>query len=509
MAVMLLAGMILLFSLPCVPDRASGAAPASAPLSEATQACIDCHQDLHPGLVADWRAGRHAKTAPGTALERAEGERRISAASVPPALRSVAVGCYECHSLNGSAHKDNFDHAGYRINIVVSPRDCETCHPTEVKEYSGSKKAHALANLESNPVFMCLVEAVDALKGSKGGKEAPIKASEATKDETCYACHGTQVEVTGRKTVSTDAGEMEFPELRNWPNQGVGRVNPDGSLGACTSCHPRHRFAIGVARRPYTCGQCHLEPDVPAFDVYHESKHGNIFSSSGGEWNFDNVPWVAGRDFFAPTCAVCHGSLLATTNGTPVAARTHDFGSRPWVRIFGLIYSHPQPKSGMTFLIRNKDGLPLPTAFSGEPAAPFLIDKDEQAARLDRMKGICRSCHTSGFTDGHFTKFAASVAEADRMVLAATLLLQGAWDAGLADKSNPFDEGIELKWVREWLFYANSVRFGSAMMGPDYATFKHGWWDLTDNIAEMTDLIRLKQDKGINCPCPSSPPTPR
>ena len=474
LAMALSAGMILLVSIPGIPAWAAEAAPASVPLSDETQACLDCHQDLHPGLVADWRASRHAKVAPGAALKKAEGERRISTASIPPALRDVAVGCYECHSLNGPAHKDNFDHGGYKINVVVSPRDCETCHATEAEQYSGSTKAHALDNLEKNPVFMTLVEAVDALKGSKGGKKAPIKASEATKDETCYACHGTHVAVAGLKTVSTDAGEMQFPELLNWPNQGVGRANPDGSLGACTSCHPRHRFDIGVARRPYTCSQCHLEPDVPAFDVYHESKHGNIFASSGGKWNFEHVPWVAGRDFFAPTCAVCHSSLLATSDGTVVAARTHDFGSRPWVRIFGLIYSHPQPKAGTTFLIRNKDGLPLPTAFTGEPAGTFLIDKDEQAKRLGRMKGICRSCHASGFTDGHFTKFAASTAEADRMVLAATVLLQGAWDAGLADKSNPFDEAIELKWVREWLFSANSVRFGSAMMGPDYATFKHG-----------------------------------
>jgi hypothetical protein len=33
------------------------------------------------------------------------------------------------------------------------------------------------------------------------------------------------------------------------------------------------------------------------------------------------------------------------------------------------------------------------------------------------------------------------------------------------------------------------------MMGPDYTTFKQGWWDLTNNLAEMTDLIKLKEGK--------------
>jgi hydroxylamine dehydrogenase len=493
MRVMLSGVMLFLLYVPGAYAQAKDAAPSSVPLSEGTKACIDCHKDLHPGLVQDWLASRHAKITPETALKTPEAGRRISATSVPDGLRSVAVGCYECHTLNPAAHKDNFDHAAYKVNVVVSPNDCKTCHPSEAEQYAGSKKAFALANLDKNPVFNALVEAIDGIKGIKNRKLVHLKSSEATKNDTCYACHGTQVVVKGFKTVSTDVGDMQFPELVNWPNQGVGRINPDGSFGACTSCHPRHRFAIGVARKPYTCAQCHREPDVPAWDVYHGSKHGNIFLSTEREWTFENVPWVAGRDFFAPTCATCHNSLLSTPDGTTVAARTHDFGSRPWVRIFGLIYAHPQPKSGKTYSIKNKDGLPLPTSFTGEPASAYLIDKDEQTKRLDQMKKICQSCHASGFTNGHFTKFAASIAEADQMVKAATLLLQGAWDAKLADKSNPFDEAIEQKWMKQWLFYANSVRFGSAMMGADYATFKQGWWDLTNNLEEMVDLIELKQ----------------
>ena len=71
------------------------------------------------------------------------------------------------------------------------------------------------------------------------------------------------------------------------------------------------------------------------------------------------------------------------------------------------------------------------------------------------------------------------------MVLAATRLLLQAWQKKLADKSNPFDEAFEQMWIKEWLFYANSVRYGSAMAGPDYATFENGWWDLTRNLEEM------------------------
>ena len=45
---------------------------------------------------------------------------------------------------------------------------------------------------------------------------------------------------------------------------------------------------IEVARKPYTCGQCTIsDPDVPAFEVYKESKHGNIFFSMQHGWNWN------------------------------------------------------------------------------------------------------------------------------------------------------------------------------------------------------------------------------
>ncbi len=50
------------------------------------------------------------------------------------------------------------------------------------------------------------------------------------------------------ETRDTDAGELEFPIIKGWPNQGVGRVNPDGSLGACSACHTRHLFSAEEAK---------------------------------------------------------------------------------------------------------------------------------------------------------------------------------------------------------------------------------------------------------------------
>jgi len=468
----------------------AGAQAPSDALSDETQQCVACHEQYTPGIVADWRASRHARVTPAVALEKPPLERRVSATQIPEDLREVVVGCYECHGRNLSAHKDAFDHMGTRISVVVSPNDCKTCHPTEVEQYSGSKKAHAVHNLDRNPVYTMLVETLLGARTVKGDRLAAHKASAHTRGASCYACHGTMVTVRGLKKVQSALGEVEVPDLANWPNQGVGRVNPDGTLGSCSACHARHAFSLEVARKPFTCAQCHLEPDVPAFDVYRESKHGNLFLSSQGDANWDAVPWSPGKDFRAPTCATCHNSLLAGPDGTPIAQRTHDFGARMWVRLFGLPYSHPQPKDGRTYRIKNKDGQPLPTTFTGVPASGFLIGKAEQAKRRGEMVGVCRSCHSTAWAEGHFRRLDGAIAETDRMTLAATQLQLKAWGRGLANRKNPFDEGIEQHWVRQWLFYGNSVRYAAAMGGPDYASFKNGWWALNTNLQEMHEALR-------------------
>jgi len=471
-------------------DRLAVSAGASGPpISKETQECLNCHSTYNPGVVQDWLHSLHSQVTPGEALKKRPLERRVSSDNIPESLKGVVVGCYECHSLNGTNHADNFNHFDFHINVVVSPKDCAVCHTVEAGQYAGSKKAHALGNLRNNPVFHRMVDSITSVADVKNGRLVAAGSSDQTKNETCYACHGSRVEVVGVRRLTNDLGPFELPKLSNWPNQGVGRVNPDGSQGACTACHTRHEFSIEMARKPFTCSECHTGPDVPAFEVYEGSKHGNIFHAREREWNWTHVPWRVGLDFRAPTCAACHNSLITSPEGDVIAPRTHDFGARLWVRLFGLPYTHAQPKSGDTTVIRNKDGQPLPTAFTGEPAGEFLIDGKEQARRQAIMKGVCHACHNQDWVDGHFDKLNHTLAETDRMTRAATDLMRRAWDLGLADKTNPFDEPIERQWMKQWLYYANSIRLGSAMAGPDNETFQTGWFDLTTHLREMQEWI--------------------
>jgi hydroxylamine dehydrogenase len=462
-------------------------------ISSQTHGCIDCHVIVTPGIVKDWETSRHSRVTVGEAMRAPTIKRKASADSVSPELRDHVVGCYECHSQNTDKHKDSFDHFGFRNNVIVSPNDCATCHPVEVAQYEHSKKANAYGNLMDNPVYHKLVSTVDGIQRVVGNNLVQSEPSETSLNESCLGCHGSVVKVAGTETVHSSIGDVVVPELSNWPNQGVGRINPDSSKGSCTACHTRHSFSIAIARQPYTCAECHLEPDVPAWEVYKESKHGNIFFSKANDFNLTDVPWVVGKDFQAPTCATCHNSLLVSEGGTVIAPRTHDFGSRLWVRLFGLIYSHPQPKSGNTSIIRNADGLPLPTTFDGRMASSYLLDKAEQVKRLGAMETICQSCHSTPWVEAHFSELDMINYETDMMTKAATQIVEEAWRKHVENQANPFDESIEKMWVEQWLFYANTMRYSAAMTGaPDYQAFNHGWWDMQKNIQGMKDMLDIK-----------------
>jgi hypothetical protein len=469
---------------------------ADGSVSEATAECIDCHASIHPGIVRDWQNSRHAKITPQDAMAVDGLARKISSKNVPENLKNSVVGCAECHMLNPKIHADSFGHNGYDIHVVVSPTDCSTCHGRETDQYSRNIMAHAYDNLAANPLYQKLERTIIGSKTRNKDKIVFEAANAATKAETCYYCHGTKLKVIGTETRDTEAaGELDFPIIEGWPNQGVGRVNLDGSLGSCAACHTRHAFSIEMARKPYTCKECHVGPDVPAFKVYAASKHGNIYSAMSKSWDFNAVPWTIGKDFTAPTCAACHISLLVNADEEVVSERTHQMNNRlPW-RIFGLIYAHPHPLSPDTTAIRNKKGLPLPATLDGEFAAEYLVDEKERETRRKVMQAACLNCHDTSWVKGHWQRFENTIRETNGDIRLATEVMGDIWREELADfKANPFDEAIEKKWTDTWQLYANTTRFASAMGGGgDYGVYAGGRYQLTQALLELNDWLKLRK----------------
>jgi len=242
--------------------------PANAkPTAETTQ-CLECHNELQPGIVHQWQGSAHWK---------------------------AGVGCYECHAAQ-KGDKDAMDHNGFLVATIVSPKDCGKCHPTETAQQEASHHAQAGDILNTK----------DGLLGQTVGGEPAVAVG-------CRQCHGSLVKTNEDGTLDPST----------WPNTGIGRVNPDGSKGSCSACHTRHRFSVAQARQPETCGKCHLGPDHPQKEVYEESKHGILYSAFKDKLNMDQAKWIPGEDYFdAPTCSTCHMSATSTQGVT------HDVGDR-------------------------------------------------------------------------------------------------------------------------------------------------------------------------------------
>ena len=488
--IMVLACSGVMVSIPGICDD-------NLPISEATQECLGCHETFHPGIVADWKKSRHAMITPENAMKAAVPARKVSSAVIPDNLKAVVVGCAECHTQNPEAHSDTFSHNGFKVHVVVTPEDCAVCHLQEREQYADNIMAHAWKNLMGNTLYQSLKQSITGSPSQKNHRVVYASPDASMDATTCLYCHGTRLTVTGFEKRSTDAGELEFPVIEGWPNQGVGRINPDGSLGACTSCHSRHSFSMETARKPYTCKECHSGPDVPAYKVYEASKHGNIAASQQAGWNFTAVPWKIGQDFTAPTCAVCHISLLTGADGAVVAQRTHRMNDRLSDRIFGLIYAHRQPKSPDTSIIRNKDGLPLPTDFDGSSAVSALIDDQEFQKRRETMQAICKSCHSTSWVKGHWARYDHMIAATNIATHTATDTMREIWKRGYAPKPDKnlriFDSAIEKKWSHIWLFDANNARFAAAMAGGgDYSVFAEGFYPLSEHLQEMNDWLEHK-----------------
>lgn len=467
-------------------------------VSGVTEECLGCHAALHPGIVESWRKSRHSRTTPAAAMAVEGLSRKVSSQTVPDDLKATAVGCAECHTLSPGSHKDTFDHNGYSIHVVVSPKDCSTCHAQEAEQFDRNLMSHAHGNLVGNSLYQLLAQSINDLPVVDDTRVLVKPSDRLTDEESCLYCHGTRLEVKGTESRETEMGELEFPIISGWPNQGVGRINLDGSKGSCSACHTRHDFSIEMARKPHTCKECHVGPDVPANKVYEASKHGNIYSTKGGGWDFNAVPWTVGKDFTAPTCAGCHMSLLVDTEGKVVVERSHEVKDRlPW-RIFGLIYAHPHPREADTTVIQNAGGLPLPTELDGRFVDKFLYTEQEQDKARKTMQASCRRCHDTSWVDGHWARFMNTIQHTNGATLAATQLMQDIWKRDLAQNhtrgGNPFDEFIEKVWSDVWLFYANTIRFSSSMAGGgDYSVFADGKYHLSRAVREMEDWLKARK----------------
>jgi len=390
-----------LWGVPVVIDDAEGS-------GERAMTCVDCHREKAPGIYHDWERSIHAK---------------------------VGVGCIDCHEARGDSSatisRDHLEYSSVPVTALVTPARCGTCHQAETEQYARSKHAHTMEIV--NKIDKWMIHGMN---------------NEVERATGCYACHGTVVRFD----------EDGRPVAGTWHNVGVGRINPDGTLGGCTSCHTRHRFSVVEARKPEACDQCHLGPDHPQIEIYNESKHGTIYHAEGDSWSWrtDDTRWMAGRDYRTPTCAACH---MSEAEGVEA---THDVTERlSWE-------------------------LQAPLTVRPEEFAPFPSPLEWREERA-KMESVCMQCHSTGWTRSHFENLDRAVENYnENYYRPVQAMFARLYDAGALSADSYFDERLEWEFYEFWHHEGRRARMGAAMMAPDYAWW-HGFYELKHRYGTFMD----------------------
>lgn len=461
-------------------------AQAHVVIPESSARCVSCHQEKTPSIVEHWRYSTHSQK---------------------------GVGCLDCHRAD-RADADAFEHEGAVIATVVTPRDCSACHPREFEEFTHSHHSAAgniLASLDNY-----LAETVEGHRGmfsphapTVGRGDIQTVNGMASAASGCQQCHGAKVALKGRdgQRITLDdlkpdangrptntavlANIQRTPEGKpvlhesTWPNTGIGRLNLDGSRGACSACHSRHDFSPRRARQPENCGKCHLGPDHPQEEIYNESKHGIAYRDLTARMNLDSKSWVLGQDYSAaPTCATCHmgGNLR---NGGKV---THDPGER-------ISWTNRPPVSKLLDTDAQHRIVSEPDS---EKRKALITDSWEQKRR--RMKDVCGHCHSPDYVNAFYTQYDELVVlYNEKFGKPGQAIMDELYKQGLISKTQ-FDEEVEWTWFYLWHHEGRRARHGASMMAPDY-THWHGMFEVADRwyvhfIPQVREIVKKAREAG-------------
>ncbi|MGA7723605.1 MAG: multiheme c-type cytochrome [Ignavibacteriaceae bacterium] len=359
--------------------------------------CAACHRRVTPDIVNQFAMSTMAK---------------------------AGVRCTDCHEVDRS-NPAGREHQGFFITTSPTPKQCANCHPAETKQFEQSRHGGpawvALSGLsEFTPEQQKLIDEIPEVNRGANGIITAIRNSlfdiegPSVTKAACQTCHS------------------------------IGKPNADGTIGNCNKCHLRHEFSLEQVRKPEICGQCHLGPDHPQMEIYHESAHGVIYQTEGSKWNWSQKPGrLTVSDMPAPTCATCHMS------GFGEQATTHDVGQRLSKFLFAAI---------------TKD---RPNMIKGREA----------------MKSICANCHSSNFIEEQYSKADSVTVFVNEKVGEASQIMQDlVKDRIITDK--PFATQISFDAFDLWHYYGRTAKFGAYMQGPDFVQW-HGIYPLLQQLSKV------------------------
>ena len=119
------------------------------------QVCIKCHELKTPGLFKLWRSGK---------------------------MGQAGVNCYDCHKAEKATDKapgnpGGYDHRGFWITVIVSPKDCARCHKEQFDQQQVSHHAKAADILNSSDNYLgTVVGGPAAVNERPAGEQYDVEA---------------------------------------------------------------------------------------------------------------------------------------------------------------------------------------------------------------------------------------------------------------------------------------------------------------------------------------------
>jgi hypothetical protein len=310
---------------------------------------------------------------------------------------------------------------------------CQECHQRETEQYLQSR--HAL------PAYVAYAGSQSLTQQQLVEYQAIPEGSFAP-DKSRNALHAIEGEAITRFACENC--------------HDVGKPSLDGSTGQCMKCHLRHEFTLEQARKPETCNFCHIGPDHPQWEIYHESPHGIAYATSGDQWKWEaDAGTLTVADFPAATCALCH------FGGFGAAETTHDVGDRLTWYLF----------------------------------APISERRPDWEGNKTRMQSICSQCHNEVFIADFYQAADEATLAVNAWVAESDDIIAPLKEKGLLT-DYPFDEPIDYLYFELWHHWGRTAKFGVWMQGPDYVQW-HGAYEVLSDLAELREAVEAKlQEEG-------------
>ena len=330
------------------------------------------------------------------------------------------VRCTDCHFAEPT-DADAVSHNSYTIATKPSPGDCSRCHPDQTDQFNESKHVIGWTKMDSNARSLHLPEEVRLAM--------------------CEGCHN------------------------------IGIPREDGSFGKCDSCHTRHSFNKEEARKPESCGTCHMGPDHPQIEAYLSSKHGVTYTLESETW-----AWSDPATFTAPVCTTCHQP--SGTHNVDIGITIG--GTSSGYRLSGYIQPFPM-------------GTITEAAFEGNRSL---------------MVSVCGDCHSESFAREQLSAADSVKNETDMLVGEARLLLMALYEEGLLQPmpenrtANPITgfnltlmgqqtysntSGIETLFFKMYKYHGVTAWKGAYHFSPDYTH----WYGFAEGNHDL-ELIKAE-----------------